>query len=856
MFRDQSSTTCLIPIYLPTGLILLMMFCLPSGLKAAYEEMAVELTYKRLVRTYVDALFNEEMELLLPLGEVCNTFGLRFVYRADDSAATIERPWTANDLSIHADGTVVSDGDTTRLNNALLVAGPVELHADSRTIEFLLDIKIAFNFNELRSSIIAQHNFPIDDGAARRKRRRGLEQKDEDALPPGARFLRSASLFDAGFVNYRLGLGQGRDFNTGEQHSSIALSLQTLGELFAGDYSFDVNAIKRGNGDQNINLNGRWRLYLGDAALQQIRLGAFTIGDEAVYGLDLSTRQLLPEAEFDETTLEVECPDGWECELYLNNRYIAMQRGDTSGLATFTLPLLYGAQRYELQRYSRYGDRDTIFGTSLVPRDFLRARTFDWSLTAGLNEAGSVPARAIISYGLSALATADFNTHLDGDGLLRHDAGIRLRINEAGMAELRHELSKRSTFLIQAQAGRTLRVGGDLEWRHDAGDDARADLLRAGFSAAGSLALPGQRLGWELDAQSRLDGGGRLGSDIELAARYSLTGVRLRAALRRQHSDEGGSGAARYQSRLSGRLTPGAILPLPAWFQQQAFGVEVRYDHTRQSFELFNIGLERSWRLAGFKLAAGFRFDLVNSAPQLGVSLAYDLAPLTTRAGYDISPDGDGRRLDLSGGLAVENIAGDIHPSAQHFREGAAVAVRFFSDVNNNGRHDENEPIATEPDVNFDRSVRVERDADGVIRILDLLPYTEYRVSVNPESLLNPMLAPAFRTFSVVTDPNRVKRIDIPMLPAAMIEGAVSFGAGRPAAGLRYVLVQQDGTPIRDGKVYRDGLLYEAGLGPGAYLLQFDTEQLQRLGLAPAQHAFTVGNEGQVVELGDIKLVQ
>ncbi len=856
MSRHRRAHFCLSRACLPAALIALMTFCLPMGLNAAYEEMAVELSYKRLVRTYVDALFSDELELLLPLGEVCNALGVRFIYRAEDSAATIVRRWAGSDLSFHADGTVIENGDTTRLSEALTFAGAVELHADSRTVELLLDIAVNFNFNELRASIISQHNFPIDDGAARRKRRRGLEQNNEDALPPGARFLRSVSWFDAGFVNYRVGIGQNREFATGEQNSSLTLSLQTLGELLAGDYSFDVNAIKRNSGEQNINLNGRWRLYVGEDALQQIRVGSFAVDDQTVYGIDLSTRRLTPEAEFDETTLEAECPDGWECELYLNNRYIGMQRGDTSGLVDFTLPLLYGAQRYELHRYNRYGDRDTIFGTSLVPRDFLRARTFDWSLTAGIGEEGSLPAQAVFSYGLSALATTDVNTVLGSDGSLRYEAGLRYRIHEAGTAEIRHELFRRSTLLFQTQAGRALRFGGDLEWRHDAADDARAELLHAGVKAAGSLPLFGRRLGWEIDAQMKLDGDARLSSDMEIAARYSVEGFRLRGSIRRQQADEGGTGSAHFQSRLNTRLTPGAFLPMPGWLKQQAFGAELRYHHTQNAFELLNFGLERSWRLQGFRLAAEFRYDLVNNAPRFGISLGYDLTPLSTRAEYDISQSGDSRRVEVSGGLAMENIAQDMHPSHQQFGEGAAVAVRFFSDVNNNGRRDEGEEIATEPEVHFDRSVRVERDISGVIRILDLLPYTEYRVSVNPETLLNPLLAPAFRTFSIVTDPNRVKRVDIPLVPAAMVEGVASFGNGRPAAGLRYTIAQKDGVPIRNGKVYRDGLVYESGFGPGVYVLQFDAEQLQRLGLPPFQQTFSVGNDGGVVELGNIKLVQ
>ncbi len=856
MLRRQRTHFCLIRACLTAVLIAPMTFCLPTGLNAAYEEMAVELSYKRLVRTYVDALFSDDMELLLPLGEVCNALGARFAYRAEDSTATIDRQWAGSDLSFHADGTVIAGSDTTRLREALTLAGAVELHADSQTLELLLDITINFNFNELRASIISQHNFPIDDGAARRKRRRGLEQKNEDALPPGARFLRSVSWFNAGFVNYRVGLGQDRNFSTGEQNSSMTLSLQTLGELFAGDYSFDVNALKRNGGEQNINLNGRWRLYVGEAALQQIRVGSFAVDDQTVYGIDLSTRRLMPEAEFDETTLEAECPDGWECELYLNNRYIGMQRGDTSGLVDFTLPLLYGAQRYELHRYNRYGDRDTIFGTSLVPRDFLRARTFDWSLTAGIGEDGSLPAQADFSYGLSALATTDVTSILGSDGTLRYEAGLRYRMSEAGTAEIRHELFRRSTLLFQTQAGRALRFGGDLEWRHDAGGDARAELLQAGVKAAGTLPLFGRRLGWEIDAEMKMDGGARLSSDSEIAARYAVEGIRLRGSLRRQQAAEGGTSGARYQSRLNARLTPGAILPMPDWLKQQAFGAELRYNHTQQSFELLNFGLERSWHLRGFRLAAEFRYDLVNNAPRFGVSLGYDLTPLTTRAEYDISQRGDSRRVEVSGGLAMENMAQDFHPSHQQFREGAAVAVRFFSDLNNNGRRDEGEEIATEPEVRFDRSVRVERDESGVIRILDLLPYTEYRVSVNPESLLNPLLAPAFRTFSIVTDPNRVKRVDIPMVPAAIVEGAASFGDGRPAAGLRYTVAQKDGVPVRGGKVYRDGLVYESGFGPGVYVLQFDTEQLQRLSLPPVRKTFSVGNDGGVVELGDMKLVQ
>ena len=124
------------------------------------------------------------------------------------------------------------------------------------------------------------------------------------------------------------------------------------------------------------------------------------------------------------------------------------------------------------------------------------------------------------------------------------------------------------------------------------------------------------------------------------------------------------------------------------------------------------------------------------------------------------------------------------------------------------------------------------------------------------------MLVPTYKDFTVVTDPNQYKLVDVPFYTSGIIEGAVEKRVPgqdvRPVAGLRIHIRSVDGTFQKTMRTYADGSYYSMEIPPGEYEAWVDDRQLEFLGMnsIPAIRNFHVQStsEGDYIEALDFTL--
>lgn len=175
----------------------------------------------------------------------------------------------------------------------------------------------------------------------------------------------------------------------------------------------------------------------------------------------------------------------------------------------------------------------------------------------------------------------------------------------------------------------------------------------------------------------------------------------------------------------------------------------------------------------------------------------------------------------------------------------ASVSILMFIDSNQNGKFDNGEEKIPSRAIRLNEFATFEQGKDSILRITQLQSYWKYHAEVVQTALPNPTLAPLKSEFSFVTDPNRYKRIELPLYRTGTIEGKVTLhknGSEEGLGGVRLLLKGLDRTYKETIRTFSDGSYYSMNLLPGKYEMEVDPTQLNFLVAIsePRQLEFTV----------------
>ncbi len=193
----------------------------------------------------------------------------------------------------------------------------------------------------------------------------------------------------------------------------------------------------------------------------------------------------------------------------------------------------------------------------------------------------------------------------------------------------------------------------------------------------------------------------------------------------------------------------------------------------------------------------------------------------------------------------------------------SGVSVRMYVDENDSGNFEKGERLIPGNAVRLLNSSSRQVTKSGVSRLTQLLPYRRYNFTVNEAYIRDPILVPKYREFSLITDPNRFKQLDVPFYITGIIGGQVirrgAFGP-EPIGGLRLFL---KGTEIEVEltlHTFSDGSFYAMEIPPGEYEIEIDETQLLFLNATstPAKYYFKVRSlaEGDFIENINFLLIE
>ena len=587
-------------------------------------------------------------------------------------------------------------------------------------------------------------------------------------------------------------------------------------------------------------------------------------------GVAVTNQPLFTPASFDRTRFEGELPAGWEAELYRNGQLLAFaQAGDDQRYRFDDVQLLYGDNQVDIVLYGPQGQVRTRSETVNVGQDNVPSgKTWYW---AGVNQPGrdlidfdglapdpqrpKVQATVALAHGIDtrtsvalvvqAVALEDERlTYVEGS--VRRSVGPALvelsaaRDSEGGSAARAQLLTKVGGVSLSAEAviAEDFRIEGrerqsSKEVRLSA--DAPIRIGRATIPAHADV-----RLSKRGDGTSQVEAAARLSSHIN---RFNLA-ADLRYRKQMASNASGPDPPAELEAALigSGRIGDVRLRGTASWQLQpeahlRTAEVSAYWSASRTADFEAGVAYDAQLRVARGRLTHVRRFQT------MAVSVTGEAASDGALAlGFNLNFS-----LDSSRGFAL---------SRQTLANAGAVQARVYRDINDNGRRDLGEPLEKGALITTGtRLAERTTDARGEVLVAGLANYVPVTVGIDTSSLDDPMLAPRKALQVVVPRPGIAAQVDIGLVGAGDIEGAVIRDGGGGFEGLDLELLDSAGKVVATTRSDFDGFFLFERVAYGRYTVRLaaSSARIARVEQALGVTA-EVSGQAPVARLGAVRL--
>ena len=557
-------------------------------------------------------------------------------------------------------------------------------------------------------------------------------------------------------------------------------------------------------------------------------------------GAAVTNQPLFTPTSFDRTRFEGELPVGWEAEIFRNGQLLGFaETNDDQRYRFEDVQLLYGENRIDIVMYGPQGQVRTRSETVNVGQENVPpGETWYW---AGVNQPGrdlvnfhdrpndpnlpraqatlalahGIDQKTSVGVTVQALQLADERlTYVEG--AVRRSVGAALvevavaRDDQGGLAARAQMLGKFGAVNVSAEAiwARDFRLSGlDRKTVREGrvALDAPLKIGRALVPVHGDI-----RYSQRGDGTRQLEAAARLSSHIN---RFNLAGD-LR--YRRQWGSGGGGPEppAEIEGSMiaSGRIGPVRLRGSGVW----QFSPDGRFKTAELSaywsasekadFE-GAVAYDAQSRLARARVTHIRRFDT------MAVALIGEAASDGSLAiGFNLNFSLDSSRRGLS-------------LSRQQLATAGAVRATVFRDTNDNGRRDLGEPVEKGALVTTgSRLSERATDAQGTVLVAGLANYVPVTVGIDTSSLGDPTLTPRQALQVVTPRPGIAADVEIALVGAGDIEGAVVKDGGEGFEGLDLELVDASGKVIAITRSDYDGFFLFERVAYGRYTVRISTQ--------------------------------
>ncbi len=821
------------------------------------EPVLIELMLGRVVSRTVDA-YRAGDAALVPLGTFFELAEVRTSRRPDGTVEAMVQPGNVLLVLDPVSRTLRLGKETIHLGPEDVVVATGEVYLSTAVLARVFSLEWEISWPDLQVVVLEPGALPVGRRIRRESMLRAQLAGSTAAEYQGPRLGVQRSQLRGLVVDYSV-LTPTNGFDAGAYATTMGL------DLFGGSLALGVqsqNGTGRGPRTE-ASWTGVWR---DNRWLSQAQLGdGISTGPRSrtLRGAAFSNSPYVRPSILGNVPFEGQLGTGWTVEAYRGGRLIGFDSVNSLGQYSFDVPIQYGENPVDFVAYGPFGEVREFNQTYRLRNEGLPARRFEYGLSAGECRTDRCTGTANIDlrYGISTRWTARAGVDQFG-----RDSLENLTHPYVGLLG-----SITNSITVEGEAVGNAVLRGAVRYEPSVNLAVQAEGHRFARGMQNPLLTPEGRLGqFTLSAflrpvsqlggtffEASIDRVHATSNDLtsaRLGGSFQVSEVRVLPSMRIQRQTTG-AGPALQQTYFSLNTF---VLPQPA------LGRVLGRMTARTTLDIeAGVGAASASGFVSMPLTRGLRAETgltwMRGTRGPGVSMLI-AAELPTVRSYTTVTAGGGQEAmgtQYVTGSAIYNPArgsADFYGNPSLSRGG--VTGRVFLDVNGNGKFDRDEQplegvrVVVGPTFDFS-------DADGAYHVWDVLPYEPAQVMVDSASLASPLWVPAFAVVLVEPSPNRYRSLDVPIIPAGVIEGRLIGAGARRAGSAAVTLVLQNRKTGERRRIdtFSDGTFYAMGVRAGDYQLTVDPACLALLGATAAPIGFTMKASAEGGSVGGLELV-
>jgi len=593
-------------------------------------------------------------------------------------------------------------------------------------------------------------------------------------------------------------------------------------------------------------------------------------------GAEVTNRPLFNPASFDRTRFDGDLPAGWDAELYRNGQLVAFAKSNASQRYAFEeVELHYGDNRFEIVTFGPQGQQRSRVETINVGQEHVPPGKAYYHV--GVNQPGTdllgfVGDREVVDrkFGDDRAAVP----RVQASAALEY--GLDKRTSVAGLAAMMIVDDQRLTFVegsVRRSIGPALleasiakQSGGGLALRG-------SGIARLGPVNIAAEGVAARNFFYQGRHQDRLRDG-----RLTVSAPLSTGKLPLLLQGDARYTDREGQQATKLAARVQGNL------------KRINFATGIEYERQRgiagNDSDSFNLTTLASGRVGAVRVRGSGRWEIAPRARLRNADVsaywsASDNADVEFGIGYEAQENRARGRVSLirrfnalaaaasleaasDGSVAVGlNLNFSIDGSRRGFRlvrdqlaSVGQIQARVFRDDNLNGRRDAGEAVEEGALLTASTALALHPSGkNGLASANGLGAFRPVAIGIDASSLSDPSLTPRHALQVVVPRPGITTRLDIPLIGAGDIEGALVNDGGSGIEGLDLELIDARGRTVATARSDYDGFFMFERVAYGSYKFRLTSSSATAARVSPLiEVSATVTPAKPVARLGTIRL--
>ncbi len=810
-----------------------------------YDEIPVLVQVKGAGNFYIDVIYTDNNLLYVNLEELLRA--LKIPFSAGQDGNLISGIIGDDNLPFQVDynSAIIKAGEEIFSTDRGLVKEMGVMYLESSLLDKAFGIMLNFSYRSLSILLKTDFELPIIKIERIEKMRKNLS-KIKGEVVADTILKRDYHLLRFGTMDWALS-----SYQTWGHGTDNLFSVGLGSELLYGEADFKINYYDNQKFDRR-QLYYLWKWVDNDKKIiKQAQVGK--ISDQTISFINApvigatirNSPTTIRKAKGFFTINEMTEPN-WTVELYINNILVDYTKADASGLFVFKVPVVYGFNTLKLKFYGPMGEERSEERTINMPYTIMEAGEFEYGLSAGVLEDSLLSryGKADLNYGLNRFITIgggiEYLSSIPGNPAIPY-AKISIQPFSRLFVKSEYALGVKTRVLLDYYMKKDALL--EIDYSKFA-----KDQLATRFNAPEELKV-------KFSVPVKLKNvNGYIKSDYTLLAYNNFTYNQARFMIS-GHYGQLSVNSSTQLNWITGKSLFASTDLSASYKMMRGFTIRpsARFNLSEGSF--MSVKTEMEKRIPYGYIAVSFERNVNYNDNFVNLTFKYDLPFARTSISASRNKSNVYTSQSAQGSLAFGSGNGYVHKANVTSVGKGGISLYPFLDVNHNGIFDKGEKMVKNLSVKISGGRVTSREADSIIRITGLEPFTSYTLELNESLFENINWRLKKRIYKVLIDPNQFKSIEIPVIPVGEINGMVFLKDNESVNGLGRILVDiydENNSIIAKTLSESDGYISYLGLEPGKYVARIDSVQLAKLDYVstPSDIAFTINynEEGEIIE--------